>query len=169
MENSKQINESQLIEQRDLRQKCIDRIDVLEKVKALVMLPDVELMTVSQIADFYEVDTDTIKRIYQRNIVEITEDGVVNLSARFLTEHNVPLKKLRTMKGKCEIEFNDGTKLILPNRGIKAFGKRTILRIGMLLRDSEIAKEVRTQLLNTFENAPNEVELMMNYKIDNKK
>ena len=106
MESSKQINETQLIEQKDLRQQYIDRIDVLEKVKALVMLPDVELMTVAQIADFYEVDTDTIKRIYQRNIAEITEDGVVNLSVKFLTEHNVPLKKLRTMKGKSEIEFN---------------------------------------------------------------
>ena len=93
MENSKQINETQLIEQKDLRQQYIDRIDVLEKVKALVMLPDVELMTVAQIADFYEVDTETIKKIYQRNSTEITEDGVVNLSVKFLMGHNVPLKK----------------------------------------------------------------------------
>lgn len=160
MENSKQINETQLIEQKDLRQKYIDRIDVLEKVKALVMLPDVELMTVAQIADFYEVDTETIKKIYQRNSTEITEDGVVNLSVKFLMGHNVPLKKLHTMKGKCEIEFNDGTTVVLPSRGTKAFSKRAILRIGMLLRDSKVAKEVRTQLLNTFENAPDEIKAM---------
>lgn len=30
----------------------------------------------------------------------------------------------------------------------------------MLLRDSEVAKEVRTQLLNTFENAPDEIKVM---------
>ena len=160
MESSKQINETQLIEQKDLRQQYIDRIDVLEKVKALVMLPDVELMTVVQIADFYEVDTDVIQRIYQRNKAEITEDGVINLTGKFLTEHNVQLRNRTQMNGKCEIEFNDGTKVILPNRGIKAFSKRAILRIGMLLRDSEVAKEVRTQLLNTFENAPDELKVM---------
>ena len=160
MESSKQINETQLIEQKDLRQQYIDRIDVLEKVKALVMLPDVELMTVVQIADFYEVDTDVIQRIYQRNKAEITEDGVINLTGKFLTEHNVQLRNRTQMNGKCEIEFNDGTKVILPNRGIKAFSKRAILRIGMLLRDSEVAKEVRTQLLNTFENASDELKVM---------
>ena len=160
MENSKQINETQLIEQKDLRQQYIDRIDVLEKVKALVTLPDVELMTVSQIADFYEVDIEAIQKTYQRNKTEITEDGVVNLNAKFLTGHNVQLRNRTQMNGKCEIEFNDGTKLILPNRGIKAFSKRAILRIGMLLRDSEVAKEIRTQLLNTFENAPDEIKVM---------
>ena len=106
MESSKQINETQLIEQKDLRQQYIDRIDVLEKVKALVMLPDVELMTVAQIADFYEVDIEAIQKIYQRNRTEITEDGVVNLSVKFLIGHRVQLKELRTMKGKSEIEFN---------------------------------------------------------------
>ena len=160
MENSKQINESQLIEQKDLRQQYIDRIDVLEKVKALVMLTDVELMTVAQIADFYEVDIEAIQKTYQRNKIEITEDGVVNLNAKFVTGHNVQLRNRTQMNGKCEIEFNDGTKVILPNRGTKAFSKRAILRIGMLLRDSEVAKEVRTQLLNTFENAPDELKVM---------
>ena len=160
MENSKQINETELIERRDLRQQYIDRIDVLNKVKALVMLPDLELMTVVQIADFYEVDTDVIQKVYQRHKAEITEDGVVNLTVKFLIEKQIQLKNRIQKKGRCEIEFSDGTRLIVPNRGIKAFGKRTILRIGMLLRDSEIAKEVRTQLLNTFDNAPNEVKVM---------
>ena len=37
---------------------------------------------------------------------------------------------------------------MLPNRGMKLFPKRAILRVGMLLRDSEIAKEIRTRLLD---------------------
>ena len=37
------------------------------------------------------------------------------------------------------------------------FSKRAILRIGMLLRDSKVAQEVRTQLLNTFENASDKI------------
>lgn len=38
------------------------------------------------------------------------------------------------------IKFNHRNNLLFP--------RRTILRVGMLLRDSEVAKEVRTQLLN---------------------
>ena len=82
-------------------------------------------------------------------------------------EQNVPLKKYSQLHGKCEVEFNDGTKIVLPNRGIKAFSKRAVLRIGMLLRDSKVAKEVRTQLLNTFEEAPAEAKTVnINEELD---
>lgn len=153
--------------QKELREQYIDRVDVLEKVKSLIMLPDVELMTVSQVADFYEVEIDTVKKVYQRNRAEINEDGVINLSPKFLKGQVVPLRKCNQLNGKCEVEFNDGTKLILPNRGLKGFPKRAVLRIGMLLRDSKVAKEVRTQLLNTFEEAPAEAKTVnINEEID---
>ncbi|PDY07989.1 hypothetical protein COM83_33620, partial [Bacillus cereus] len=43
------------------------------------------------------------------------------------------------------------------------FPKRAILRVGMLLRDSEVAKEVRNQLLNIEEHTATEVKT---YEID---
>lgn len=49
------------------------------------------------------------------------------------------------------IYIDDNTQLVIPNRGIRCFSKRAVLRFGMLLRDSEVAKEVRTQLLNIAE------------------
>lgn len=164
MENTLQtIQQKELLltetKQKELREQYIDRVDVLEKVKSLIMLPDVELMTVAQVADFYEVDVEAIQKVYQRNKTEIDEDGVINLTGKSLKSligQDVQLKKYSQLHGKCEVEFKDGTKLILPNRGIKAFSKRAVLRIGMLLRDSKVAKEVRTQLLNTFEEAPAE-------------
>lgn len=172
MENTLQtIQQKELLltetKQKELREQYIDRVDVLEKVKSLIMLPDVELMTVAQVADFYEVELDTIKRVYQRNRAEIDEDGVINLSPKFLKEQVVPLRKCNQLNGKCEVEFKDGTKLILPNRGLKGFPKRAVLRIGMLLRDSKVAKEVRTQLLNTFEEAPAEAKTVnINEELD---
>lgn len=39
--------------------------------------------------------------------------------------------------------------LRVPNVGIRLFPKRAVLRLGMLLRDSRVAQEVRTQLLAT--------------------
>ena len=156
MENTLQtIQQKELLltetKQKELREQYINRVDVLEKVKSLIMLPDIELMTVAQVADFYEVELDTIKRVYQRSKTEIDEDGVVNLTSKLLKEQLVPLDIISRTKAYAEVEFKDGTKLILPNRGLKGFPKRAVLRIGMLLRDSKVAKEVRTQLLNTFE------------------
>lgn len=172
MENTLQtIQQTELLltetKQKELREQYIDRVDALEKVKTLIMLPDVELMTVSQVAEFYEVDVEAIQKVYQRSKKEIDEDGVVSLTGKFLIGQNVQLRNRNQMNGKCEVEFKDGTKLILPNRGIKAFSKRAVLRIGMLLRDSKIAKEVRTQLLNTFEEAPAESKTVnINEEID---
>ena len=36
----------------------------------------------------------------------------------------------------------------IPSRGLTLIPKRALLRIGMLLRDSEVAKEVRSRLLD---------------------
>lgn len=172
MENTLQtIQQTELLltetKQKELGEQYIDRVDVLEKVKSLIMLPDVELMTVAQVADFYEVDVDTVQRVYQRNRAEIKEDGVIGLSSKYLIEQNVQLDVVNRTKTYAEVEFKDGTKLILPNRGIKAFSKRAVLRIGMLLRDSKVAKEVRTQLLNTFEEAPAEAKTVnINEELD---
>lgn len=70
-----------------------------------------------------------------------------------LTVHNVPLVQNKTH---LVIQIDDNTRLEIPNRGIKCFSKRAILRIGMLLRDSKIAQEVRTQLLNIVEHTAEE-------------
>lgn len=172
MENTLQtIQQKELLltetKQKELREQYIDRVDVLEKVKSLIMLPDIELMTVAQVADFYEVELDTIKRVYQRSKTEIDEDGVVNLTSKLLKEQVVPLDIINRTKAYAEVEFKDGTKIILPNRGLKGFPKRAVLRIGMLLRDSKVAKEVRTQLLNTFEEAPAEAKTVnINEELD---
>lgn len=115
-------------------------------------------MTIRQVADYYEVDLSAIKKTYQRNKVEIDADGTMVRNPNNLNEsvkgQNVPLLKnaFRTNRG-IEIRIDRNTQIIIPYRGVTCFSQRAVLRIGMLLRDSKIAKEVRTQLLNTFEEA----------------
>jgi len=144
------VNEVQLIEAKDMRDKVIDNVDVLNKVKKLFLIPEMEVMTTKMVADYYEVGYDTVRVCYQRNKEEIESDGVQMASLKTLKAHFVP-----TMieHGKCIFKITNDITLEVPNRGIKVFPKRAILRIGMLLRDSEVAKEVRTQLLNTFEHS----------------
>ena len=142
----KMIKEEQLLEQRELREQLAGRVEVLEKVKTLLLIPQTDIATVKQVADFYEVGEEAIQSLYKDNKNELDDDGVTLKSYKdFL---NVPEGQLKTGRGKSTLSYTNGDVLIIPNRGLKVFPRRAILRIGMLLRDSVIAKEVRTQLLN---------------------
>lgn len=147
------MNESTLIENAELRDQMMERIDVLDKVKKLFLVPSVDVMPLPLVAEWFDVDADTIKKVYVRNKDEIDADGVVVLTKNELKGQAVPL--VQTQTGST-FSFDNGMVFKLPNRGVRAFSKRAILRIAMLLRDSEIAKEVRTQLLNTFEQTTDE-------------
>lgn len=56
--------------------------------------------------------------------------------------------------------FEDGQIITINNRGLKAFSRRAVLRIGMLLQQSDVAKEVRTQLLNIEEKTSSETKII---------
>lgn len=146
------MTETQFIENKALREKYITKFEVLEKVKKLLLIPKMECMTIRQVADFYEVDIHTLQICYERNKDEIDPDGVIFKTPRHFKEifkfTKCAFKDLHQEHGKLIVQIDDNTTLEIPNRGIRCFHRRAILRMGMLLRDSQIAKEVRTQLLN---------------------
>lgn len=148
------VQEINFIEQKDVREKYISQLEVLDKVKKLFLIPELDMMTTQQIADYYEVNYDVIKKCYQRNKSEIDSDGIVLKMLDFWRGHYVPSKDSK--KGSTTFQISDNIQIVVPNAGIKLFSKRAVLRFGMLLRDSAIAKEVRTQLLNTFEHTTEE-------------
>lgn len=151
---AKTITAESFFDDKEFREEAIARIEVLDKVKQLVLIPELECMTIKQLADYYEVDVDTIKRQYQRNQDEFDSDGACTKSLsdfKILNRTSCSVKNFTQLNGRMVITFNNGTELIIPNRGIKCFPKRAILRMGMLLRDSKIAAEVRTQILNGYE------------------
>jgi len=142
--------ENDFTEQRGLREKYKDHSWVLDKVKTLIMIPEMEMMTLKMIAEYYDVGIKAIEKCYQRNKEEINEDGVIHKSladirdARF--RHDVSSVQERT---KATIIFPN-FRLDVPNSGLKVFSKQAVFRFGLLLRDSRIAKEVRTEILKSF-------------------
>ena len=72
-------NEKQFLEQKELRDKFVARVKVLDKVKGLLLIPQTEFATVKQVANFYEVDTRTIERLFSGNRDEIESDGSIVL------------------------------------------------------------------------------------------
>ena len=160
--------ENPLLDNRQLRDKCVGRYEVLEQVKALLLLPDNETATVKQIAEYYSsirtdeekalgkkdiiISEDAIQKIYQRNKEEFSNDGVmVKKSKDFLNWTKCP-----SQRGSVTMQFDNGKILTISNAGIKVFPKRAILRIGMLLTGSEVSSEIRSQLLNIEEKTSTE-------------
>lgn len=147
------MTELNIVESIELREQVAGRVEVLDKVKELFLLPELEMMTMQQVADYYEVEQKALEKCVQRNRDEVMLDGATKVKASELVERfrqDVEIVKTRWYK---DFKLSDDVTLRVPNVGILLFPKRAILRIGMLLRDSEVAREVRTQLLNTFEHS----------------
>lgn len=164
---SENIKETRLIDDKKFREKYIDRMEVLDKVKTVLLIPTTDYMTVTQVAEYYEVDVDVIKKQFQRNEDEFVCDGSVVENPLFFKEifkeTSCPIK---TGRGKMTIQIDENIQLVIPSRGIRVFPKRAILRMGMLLRDSKIAKEVRTQLLNIVEHTAEEKPEIITKEVD---
>jgi len=138
------LKEEQLLDNRILRDKNINKYEVLERVKKLLLIPETEVATMQQVADFYEVGLEAIKTVVHRNREELFEDGLQSLSGKEAKEFLVSCNLQPTNeKGYFVAE---GIKFAHKNNTL--FPRRAILRVGMLLRDSNVAQEVRTQLLN---------------------
>lgn len=128
-----------MIESPTLRAQYVDRVDVLDKVKALSLLPDGVHMTTELVADYYEVDVETIKSVVRRNRKELEQNGLKRLESEDLRE------------------FERVNLTPSPNRrSLNIFNRRAILNVGQLLTGSAVAKNVRAYLLNVEEVATHE-------------
>lgn len=143
------IKELDLIEKQDIRERVIDRTEVLDKVGDLLLLPNTEYATTEQVANYYKVDVGTIEVLVNRNRDELESDGMAIFKKSKIERslQDVSNVKVARHQGYMEIIDNDMT-IRIANRGARLFPKRAILRVGMLLRDSKVAKEVRTRLLD---------------------
>lgn len=149
--------QEQLINKREVRDEFINRLEVLDKVKKLLLLEGIELATTEQVASYYEVSKELVYMTVSRNIEELSLDGYkVFFKDNLLTNGML----VKTKRGGFDI-IGSNNNIIASgsNKGIALFTKRSILRVGMLLRDSEVAQEVRTQLLNIVEEVPKEKQI----------
>lgn len=119
-----------LPEARSQRDTLATRVDVLDKVGVLATLPDDMHVTTEMVATFYEVPRDTISALVSRNRDELDSDG-----------YRV------TTRGAFEGTYN--MQVTSSASRIALFPRRAVLRVGMLLRDSTVARRVRDYLLDT--------------------
>ena len=149
------MKETQFIDDRTLRDNSVNHYEVLEKVKDLLLISGTDYAVLSQVADYYEVGLEAIASLVKDNREELLEDGLINATGVETKEILGKFSKdFANQRGyfTCDgIKFNHRNNLL--------FTRRSILRVGMLLRDSVIAKEVRTQLLNIEEKTSDDVKI----------
>ena len=99
-----------MVEDRELREfwekaegkveQMLSRIETLEKVKHLFTIPGTDFMTTRQVAEYYEADIETVRKVYQRHKAEIDSDGTaVKKAADFLTELKVQVEDADRLTG----------------------------------------------------------------------
>ncbi|EGT4145629.1 hypothetical protein LA791_015985 [Clostridioides difficile] len=143
------MNGEKLIENKELRDRNIDRVDVLEHVKEILTLANTDFSTVELVSEYYEVDKHTVEVLIQRNREELKLDGL-----KLYKKSNIA-EILANSENAHSVSFK------IPSRGLILIPKRAILRIGMLLRNSEVAKEIRTRLLDIVHDAEEQTEIVI--------
>lgn len=130
------INEAVLLESRSLREGVVARTEVLDKVQTLSLLPDGMHVTTAMIATYFEVAERTINKLVQRHREELAENGMHTLRGPELDLYKRDILSL--YPGSYP----------QPRSGLTLYSRRAVLNVAMLLRDSEIARQVRTYLLD---------------------
>ena len=136
------MNELQIMENKELRNKLAERYEVLDKVKNLITFSDTGLITTQKVAEYYEVNYDAIMKIWERNNDELKEDRALLLKGNEIKEKfALDIESISRLKGKFKyknFEFTNGFNILLP--------RKAVLRIGMLLTESEVAENIRKEL-----------------------
>jgi hypothetical protein len=146
MGNKHNNQEQVLVESPTLRERYINNVDVLDKLKAVLYLTNDMVVTVEQVANYYEVSIKAIQTVIQRHRDELEDDGIYVLKD----------EKLEKLKQEiCDLHGED-YKISSKTRALTILSRRAFLRIGMLLTTSFVAKQVRNYLLNIEETSSEE-------------
>ncbi|MEW2129170.1 restriction endonuclease [Streptomyces sp. NPDC005435] len=130
------IDQTALLESRALRSSVLERTDVLDRVKTLALLPDGLHVTTAMVAGYFGVSVEAVRQVKARHREELSQNGMVTLQGRDLREF------------KRDILSRYPGSYPQPRSGLTLYSRRAVLNIAMLLRDSEVARRVRTYLLD---------------------
>lgn len=138
------ITQEDLLTSEQLRNKAVteENLAILEKIKAVSFFPKDLFVGVRQAANYYEVSVESVKKCIQRNKEELEKDGL-----RYLTYEEIV--KYRDIAKSLSYVDEDGKDYIGSQaRAFIYIPRKALLRLGMLLKRSKVAIQVRSYLLN---------------------
>lgn len=130
-----------------MRDSVLERVEVLDKVKALQLLPDGIHVTTEGLAAYFEIHRDAVNSVFRRHRDELAASGMRTLEGSDLRRFemvNVTISKSRPSQS-----YPQGPRG--GRRKVRVFPRRAVLNVAMLLRDSDVARRVRAYLLDAEE------------------
>lgn len=124
------IHEGVLLESRTMRGTVIGRVEVLDRVKELALCPDGLHATTSDVARYFGVGVAAVHSVVFDHRAELESNGYHVLTGSRLTS------------------FKEVSGISSRTRSLALFPRRAVLNVAMLLRDSEVARQVRAYLLD---------------------
>lgn len=158
-----------ILEKEELRQEILDNnksLDIMDKYKTITTINNMEYETLDRVAEYFEVDYTCIRVLIQRNKEELINNGLLILNGsktrEILVEHNLCSTNYRGYF------ITDNRKFA--NKSNTLVNKRCFLNMAMLLRDSKVAQEIRSKMLDIIlnENSDNETLIINNTELLNK-
>ncbi|WP_063748954.1 hypothetical protein [Streptomyces sp. NRRL B-24484] len=119
-----------LLESPTMRATVAGRVEALDRVRALELLPDGVHVTTEGVAAYFGVGLKAIYSLVTDHRSELASNGYVVVAGARLT----------SFKEVCGIQSRA--------RSLALFTRRAVLNVAMLLRDSETARQVRCHLLD---------------------
>jgi hypothetical protein len=126
--------------------------EILNKVKVLyfALWQGAGALTIQQVAQFYEVSEESLRQLQKTYRAELESDG------------------LKTLRGKALSDARDQLSLASKSSQVSLWTPRSVLRVGMPMRNSAVAQAVRTTLLDLVEKViPAQVESLEKLKLEN--
>lgn len=141
--------EQALTESKSLRDEAINNggsFDFLDKLKAIQFLQKDMILSLDQIANYYDVSKKSVETIVSRNRDEFEEDGM-----KVLTGDD--LKEFKTL---VNAPSNEGASINTRLNSLTILSKRSLLRVGLIMTNNAMASKIRNYLLNLEEVSTNE-------------
>lgn len=147
MKNQTSNKELAYTESKSLRNEAIESVDAdfLEKIKAIPYLTNDMVMSIDQVANYYECSKDTVSTIIKRNRDEFVQDGMIILKGNELKEFKSRILGLSSNE--------PDLKSIETSPSLTLLSKRSLLRVGLIMTNNAFATKIRNYLLNLEESA----------------
>jgi len=144
MENQKSNKGLIYTESKTARDETIDTVeyDFLDKMKAIVYLTDDMVLSLDQVANYYESTKKSVDTIITRNKEEFLDEVIVLRG-----------QELIDFKEKVSLLHDEGDIISAKAPSLTLVTKRALLRVGMIMTNNAMATRIRNYLLNLEEDA----------------
>lgn len=157
-----------ILEKEELRQEILNNnksLGIMNKYKTITTINNMEYETLDRVAKYFEVDYECIRKMIKRHKEELIKNGLLILSPKDTKDFLPDILSVKTFRGGFEVDnrrFN--------NRHNYLVNKRCFLNMAMLLRDSKVAQEIRSKMLDIIlnGNSNNETLIINNTELLNK-